>query len=191
MHATVLHAAPNLQSLMLALLPSPPAPAPAPLPPPPPIFPSPFCSCASAATVSCAGCAYLHEEARHAPPNLHIFKPPGCASAACTGGGAVLREISATTPCTCAATLVLDPSPPAPCDACGGSGARAPLDAAAAEASSAGCKNGQPVPRVRQESPNLHALPDFPPASGCLSRGRACGRVEGEAVGTGASRLLS
>jgi hypothetical protein len=193
LHRAVLHAAPNLQGLMLALPPSPPAPAPAPLPPPPAVASAPsFCASASAAVVFCAGCAYLHEEARQAAPNLHIFKAPS-ARAACAGGGAaVLRGISATAPRTCAATLVLDPAPPAPCEACGGRGARAPLDAAvagAAGASSAGWTNGQPVPRARQKPPNLHALPDFPPASGCLSSG--CGRVEGEAEGTGASRLLS
>ena len=151
LQATVLHAAPNLQSLMLPLL-SPAAAAAAaaaaPPPPPPPPPPTaavvaarsagnPFFASACAAITFCVGCAYLHPRARHAAPNLHTFKLP-------------------------AATIMRDPSPPATsCEACGSGGARTTHTfraAAAAGASAAGCANGQPAPRVRQPAPNLHAL---------------------------------
>lgn len=59
LHFTVLHAAPNLQGLMLAL------------PPPPP---SPPCSAGVVSTGwSGAGCAKRQDTARHFAPNLHAL----------------------------------------------------------------------------------------------------------------------
>jgi hypothetical protein len=111
LQATVLHAAPNLQSLMLPLLPSPAAAAaaaptdPAPASPLSIITPPPT---VTAAGWSGGGCANRQDAARHEAPNLHVLtvdaglpviKGAVCVAAAGMAGAACVMQTEATGAC--------------------------------------------------------------------------------------------